>query len=135
MAGIKGRSGRKKSLERVIKDSCYPDELWKKFLYDRIRLGWNDIADAYIKRALAKSDVLLLDIVNRMAGKVKDQTELSVKQELTADQIARVAEQIRNEVISKLPLNTVNEQNNSIVEGEFIGGEMPNNTETDDIPF
>ncbi len=135
MAGIKGRSGRKKSLERVIKDSCYPDEMWRKFLYDRIRLGWNDIADAYIKRALAKSDVLLLDIVNRMAGKVKDQTELSVKQELTADQIACLAEQVRQEMMGKLPLNTANVQNSSIVEGEVIGGEMPNNTANDDIPF
>jgi hypothetical protein len=135
MAGVKGRSGRRKSLDSLIKQSAYPVEVWQKFLGDRIHDNWDAIADEYIKRALSKSDVLLLDIVNRMAGKVKDQTELSVKQELTADQIACLAEQVRQEMMGKLPLNTANVQNSSIVEGEVIGGEMSNNTANDDIPF
>jgi len=135
MAGVKGRSGRRKSLDSLIKQSAYPVEVWQKFLGDRIHNNWDAIADEYIRRALGKSDVLLLDIVNRMAGKVKDQTELSVKQELTADQIACLAEQVRQEMMGKLPLNTANVQNSSIVEGEVIGGEMSNNTANDDIPF
>ena len=129
MAGVKGRSGRRKSLDSLIKQSAYPVEVWQKFLGDRIHNNWDAIADEYIRRALGKSDVLLLDIVNRVAGKVKDNIDMGVHQELSADQIARLADQVRS--TSCLPLNTATNHNIINVEAQVISDEMANNTASD----
>lgn len=129
MAGVKGRSGRRKSFENLVKSAAFPAEMVQRFLGDRIHDNWDAIADEYIKRALSKSDVLLLDIVNRVAGKVKDNIDMGVHQELSADQIARLAEQVRS--TSCLPLNTATNHNIINVEAQVISDEMADNTASD----
>lgn len=126
MAGVKGRSGRRKSLDSLIKQSAYPVEVWQKFLADRIHNNWDAIADEYIRRALGKSDVLLLDIVNRVAGKVKDSLDIGVHRDLTADETARLADQVRASLA--LPLNTATNHNVINVDAQVISDEMANNT-------
>jgi hypothetical protein len=79
--------------------------------------------------------VLLLDIINRKAGKVKDSLDIGVHQELTADQIARIAEQVRGMTPDQLPLNTASSENPIIVDGDVIGGNINNNTANDELPF
>ena len=135
MSGVRGKSGRKRSLERQIIESGYPVRQCVELLGTVIEDNWTEIASEYIRRAISKSDVLLLDIINRKAGKVKDSLDIGVHQELTADQIARIAEQVRGMTPDQLPLNTANSENHIIVDGDVIGGNINNNTANDEVPF
>jgi len=115
MAGVKGRSGRKKNPTNVA-----------RYLTEQIDDHWGELVDAFIQQALKGDREMLLACFDRRLGKVKTSIELEGGQELTAAIVTRLfavlAEQQRARLCSpNLSVYTLDEYNPIEYNGESGG--------------
>ena len=76
--GKKGRSGRKRSPARLLKDA-----------EDRISEAFPDILEAYIEKGIHGNEAILIDLVNRKLGKPKNVTDVNISGEFPVDILLR----------------------------------------------
>ena len=74
MTGKKGRSGRRRSPARLLKDA-----------EDRISEAFPDILEAYIEKGIHGNEAILIDLVNRKLGKPKNITDVNVSGDISVD--------------------------------------------------
>jgi len=79
MAGKAGRSGRSVGIKKILR-AC------EKLVEDRAQ----EIVTAYINKAVQGDSACLVDLANRLMGKSKDQLDIKVRGELSADQVALI---------------------------------------------
>lgn len=76
MTGRKGRSGRRRSPARLLKDA-----------EDTITAEFPAILQAYIDKGLAGNEAILIDLVNRKLGKPKTVTDVNIVGEFPVDML------------------------------------------------
>ena len=67
MSGVAGRSGRKHTLQSIARNA-----------QDQLEARASNVIAAYIQKGVTGDSAVLIDLMNRIAGKVKSTTELQI---------------------------------------------------------